>query len=159
MKRIFFLGQAPARPSTKHEIPGTYLHKWLHDIGFSDEEITNNCHFYALMGEFPGATKSGHLAPTLAQIELHRPALVEAIQIIQPEIIVPVGKMAISEVLQINASLADVIGEEFQVNPFGALAISIPCIPLSHPSGRSAWNHMHKSQVQKALNLLRNTAK
>ena len=159
MKRIFFLGQAPAKPSSKHAVPGTYLHAWLHGIGFSDAEIINNCHFYALIDEFPGATKSGHLAPTRTQIELHRPALVGALQTIQPEILVPVGKMAISEVLQINASLSDVIGKEFQINPFEALPEPIPCIPLSHPSGRSAWNHTHKSQVLKALGLLQGATK
>lgn len=159
MKRVFFLGQAPARPTSKHEIPGAYLHKWLHSIGFTDEDILNNCHFYALIAEFPGATKSGHLAPTSTQVVLHRPNLVKAIRTIQPEIIVPVGKMAISELLQENVSLNTIIGKELQINPFEALAQSISCIPLSHPSGRSAWNHTHKPQVQQALHLLHDAAK
>ena len=158
MKQIFFLGQAPARPSSKHEIPGTYLHKWLSGIGFADEYILNNCHFYALMAEFPGTTKNGHLTPTNTQIALHRPVLIKAIQSIQPDVIVPVGKMAISELLQKNVALNEVIGTKFQVNPFNTLGEDIPCIPLSHPSGRSAWNHTHKVQVQKALDLLRNCA-
>jgi uracil-DNA glycosylase len=157
MKQIFFLGQAPARPSSKHEVPGTYLHKWLRSIEFSDEEILKNCHFYALTADFPGATKGGHLEPTRAHIELHRPALIEAIQTIQPDVIVPVGKMAISEILHQQTSLDEVVGKTFQINPFDALPKSILCIPLSHPSGRSAWNHTHKSQVQQALKVLRDT--
>jgi uracil-DNA glycosylase len=158
MKQIFFLGQAPAKPSSKHEIPGTYLHKWLISIGFTDEEILNNCHFYALMAEFPGVTKNGHITPTSTQIELHRPMLIEAIQIIKPDIIVPVGKMAISEVLQKKAALNEVIGTSIQLNPFNALEEDILCVPFSHPSGRSAWNHTHKPQVQQALHLLRDAA-
>lgn len=154
MKQIFFLGQAPARPSSKHEIPGTYLHKWLHEIGFTDDDILNNCHFYALTDEFPGAIKGGHLTPTPAKVKLHRPVLIKALQNSKPNIIVPVGKLAISEVLQQKTSLDEVIGRTFQVNPFEALQKSIPCIPLSHPSGRSAWNHTHKPQVQQALKLL-----
>ncbi len=159
MKQIFFLGQAPARPSSKHEIPGTYLHKWLREINFTDQDILNNCHFYALMAEFPGATKNGHLAPTLIQIEHHRPVLIEAIKIIQPDIIVPVGKLAINEILQRKVSLDEVVGKEFRVNPFEAMPENITCIPFSHPSGRSTWNHMHKPQVQKALSLLQHFAK
>lgn len=158
MKQIFFLGQAPAGPSSKHEIPGTYLHKWLIGIGLTDEEILKNCHFYALMAEFPGATKNGHLTPTHTHIELHRPILIEALQTVSPDIIVPVGKLAISEVLQQKTSLNEVIGKTFQINPFEALPKNIPCIPLSHPSGRSAWNHTHKLQVQQALKLLRRTS-
>lgn len=158
MKQIFFLGQAPAKPSSKHEVPGTYLYKWLHSIGFTDEEIIKNCHFYALMAEFPGATKNGHLAPTSAQIELHRPTLIGAIQTIQPEIIVPVGKLAISEVLQKKATLNELVGTSLQLNPFDALGKNTLCIPFSHPSGRSAWNHIHKPQVQQALHLLRSAA-
>ena len=154
MKQIFFLGQAPARPSSKNEIPGMYLHKWLHEIGFTNDDIINNCHFYALMAEFPGATRNGHLAPTHLQIELHRPTLIKAVQTIQPEIIVPVGKMAISEILQTKSSLNEVVGKEFFINPFGVLSKPISCIPFSHPSGRSAWDHTHKQQVQQALELL-----
>lgn len=111
------------------------------------------------MADFPGATKSGHLAPTSTQVKLHRPTLTRAIQTIQPEIIVPVGKMAIGEILQKNTSLNDIVGKELQINPFEALAQPISCIPLSHPSGRSAWNHTHKPQVQQALHLLHDAAK
>lgn len=159
MKQIFFLGQAPARPSSRHEIPGTYLHKWLHEVGFTDDDIITNCHFYALTAEFPGATKNGHLIPTRTQIEAHRPFLIESLQTIGPDIIIPVGKMAISEILQRkNISLDELIGTSMQLNPFNALEKDILCIPFSHPSGRSAWNHTHKEQVQKALNLLQSTA-
>lgn len=159
MKQIFFLGQAPARPSSKHEIPGTYLHKWLREIGLTDKDILSNCHFYALAAEFPGSTKNGHLAPTKVQIEHHRPILAKALQAIQPDIIVPVGKMAISEVLgQKNAPLDMLVGISLKINPFNALANDILCIPLPHPSGRSAWNHTHKAQVQKSLDLLQRAA-
>lgn len=158
MKQIFFLGQAPARPSSKHDVPGTYLHNWLYGIGFTDEDILNNCHFFALMARFPGTTKGGHLTPTRLQIEIHRPVLVKAIQSIQPEMIVPVGKMAISEVLQTKASLDEIIGTSLKIDPFNSLKREISCIPLPHPSGRSVWNQTHKTRVQGALALLRKTA-
>lgn len=155
MKRILFLGQAPARPSSKHDIPGTYLHKWLQGKGFTDQDILNYCHFYALIAEFPGATKHGHLTPKRAQIELHRPILIKAIQDIHPEIIVPVGRMAINELLQKDAPLEERVGAKFEVDPFNSLRKRILCIPLSHPSGRSIWNQTHKIHVQQALELLR----
>lgn len=155
MRRTFFLGQAPARPTSKHEVPGTYLHVWLSSIGFTDDEITNRCYFYALIDTFPGSDKNGHLAPTKQQIADHRPQLIKTLQQLQPDIIVPVGKMAISELLNDKAhTLTDVIGRQFSINPFGCLDDEIVCIPLSHPSGRSAWNYLHKDQIADALRLL-----
>lgn len=159
MKQIVFLGQAPARPKSDHEIPGTYLYSWLSSIGFTDDTIKNNCHFYALVDTFPGSTKNGHLAPTPTQVADHRPTLKHQLIAIQPDLIVPVGKMAISEVLgRSNSTLSDVVGRQFTVNPFKALKNEIVCIPLSHPSGRSAWNYLHKEQVQEALRLLQLSA-
>ncbi len=156
MKKIFFLGQAPAKPSSKHDIPGTYLHTWLHSIGFTEEQITNDCLFYALTDTFPGASKHGHFAPTKEQIELHRPVLRKVLASAQPDVIVPVGKMAIAEIFQdTSTSLEETVGKTFYVNPFQALEHEIACIPLSHPSGRSAWNHTHKDHVRQALQLLK----
>jgi len=158
MKKIFFLGQAPARPTSKHDIPGTYLHAWLHSIGFSDEIIKGYCSFYALTDNFPGATKNGHLAPTKQQISTHRPLLQKALFEIQPDIVVPVGKMAIAELLQAPYSLEETIGHTFHINPLGALPGEILCIPFSHPSGRNAWNHTHKDSVRRALQQLKDSS-
>lgn len=159
MKTVFFLGQAPAKPGTKHDVPGTYLHAWLHKIGLSDDDIRNYCHFYALVGTFPGANKSGHLPPTKAQIALHRPFLADALTKIKPDIIVPVGKLAISEITGTkNAVLEQYIGTTLLVNPLSALSGDVLCIPLPHPSGRSAWNHLHKELVEQALALLQKEA-
>jgi len=155
MKTLLFLGQAPARPASKHEIPGTYLHAWLHSIGLTDQAIQTHCHFYALTDTFPGAGKSGHLPPTKAQIAQHLPVLKSALKTIQPDVIIPVGKMAIAEITkEKNAVLEKYIGTKFSVNPFGALPHEIVCIPLPHPSGRSIWTQTHQELVAQALNLL-----
>ena len=152
MKKLFFLGQAPARPSSKHDLPGTYLHSWLHSIGYTDTDIKEYCHFFALIDAFPGSSKGGHLTPTPAQIATHKPSLQASLRQIQPDVIVPVGRMAISEILnEKNLALINVVGQEFSVNPFNSLKYPIPCIPLSHPSGRSSWNHLHKDLVAKSL--------
>lgn len=154
MKQILFIGQAPARPHSKHEVAGTYLNTWLSSL-FTDDEINTYCHFHALIDAFPGATKNGHLTPTNEQVQAYRPALKRIIQDIQPELIVPVGKMAIGELFgNKNLALSDVIGRQFSIDPFSSLGHEIVCIPLPHPSGRSAWNYLHKEQVNEALQLL-----
>lgn len=156
MKTVLFIGQAPARPSSRHEVAGTYLHKWLHSIGITDQQIATHCHFYALTDTFPGSTTSGHLPPTKEQVAAHRPVLKEVIRTLQPAIIVPVGKMAITELLG-ETNLENAIGKTYSIDPFNSLSHDITCIPLSHPSGRSSWNHTHKEHVQTALALLKKT--
>jgi uracil-DNA glycosylase len=158
MKKVFFLGQAPARPLSKHDVPGTYLHAWLRSIGYTDADIKKYCYFYALIDIFPGTSKSGHLPPTPTQIAAHRTALQATFRQIQPDIIVPVGKMAISEIFrQKDVVLTDVVGKQFSINPFDSLDHPIVCIPFSHPSGRSVWNHFHKDLVAKSLQNPQNT--
>lgn len=155
MKQCLFLGQAPARPSSKHEIPGAYLHAWLHSIGLSDQAIKKHCHFYALTDIFPGSSRYGHLAPTPEQVAAHRPALLWAITSLQPDVIVPVGKMAIAELLHNNDPLERIIGSQYELDPLDALGYPIACIPLPHPSGRSVWSHTHPDHVATALELLK----
>lgn len=159
MKRILFIGQAPARPLSKHEVAGTYLNAWLSSIGMTDADIRHYCHFHALIGAFPGADKTGHLVPTKDQIRAYRPTLEKTIKDVRPELIVPVGKLAIHEILgNKTAALTDIIGRQFSINPFDCLNDEIVCIPLPHPSGRSAWNYLHKDKVQEALRLLQVSA-
>ena len=159
MKKIVFIGQAPARPSSKHEVPGTYLYAWLQKIGLSEEQISQNCYFYALIDHFPGSTQHGHAAPSSAQIAEHLPSLRASIVSVQPDIIVPVGKQAIEAILGAEGSkLVDIVGNRYEVDPLRALGRTITCIPLSHPSGRSTWNAVHKKQVADALSLLKGAA-
>lgn len=156
MKIILFIGQAPARPMSKHEVRGTYLHAWLHSIGATDDIIRSYCHFHALTDTFPGSNKSGHRPPTKEQIAAYRPGLEKIIASLRPDIIVPVGKLAIQEITAHRTTLLeDVVGHRLYINPFGILKQPIPCIPLSHPSGRSVWNQTHKKEIARALSRLK----
>ena len=74
------------------------------------------------------------------------------IQLLQPKLIVPVGKLAISQYLTVN-KLVDVIGQQFEstIN-----CIDVVIIPLPHPSGASTWHRMSpgKALLDQALGLL-----
>ena len=157
--RIIFLGQAPAKPGSRHGVAGTYIRPWLYRIGLDDTAITQRCRFYALMGTFPGSDGKGHLRPSQAQIAEHRPFLVAEMLAFRPHVFVPVGGMAISETLpEAGTMLSDIVGKSFSMNPFGCLDEPITVIPLPHPSGRSTWLHQHKHLLDEALRLLENAA-
>lgn len=135
-----------------------YLRPWLHRIGLSEADVVEYCQFYALVAHFPGNNKAGHLKPPPQQILEHRPVLLQMLQTFQPEVIVPVGTMAISELLPgVTGKLSDIVGHSYRANPFNSLIEPIPAVPLPHPSGRSTWVNQHKDLVELALTELQKT--
>ena len=74
------------------------------------------------------------------------------IELLQPKLIIPVGKLAISQYLEVK-KLVDVIGQQFKQRVNGCY---VDIIPLPHPSGASSWHHMSpgKELLAQALNLL-----
>ena len=80
----------------------------------------------------------------------------QALQEFQPQVIVPVGSMAIAEVLpHVPGKLTDIIGQTYRVNPFDCMPGAVTAVPLPHPSGRSTWINQHRDQVRAGLDLLR----
>ncbi len=160
MKRVTFIGQAPAHPSSKHAIAGTYLRPWLYELGLDEQTIIRHCQFLALISDFPGSDVHGHLRPTPEQIALYRPLLINLIKEFKPDIIAPVGAMAIKEVLpHVTAGLQNTVGHTYYVDPFGSLGKEMLVIPLPHPSGRSVWVNTNRDKVASALLLLKNNIK
>ncbi len=68
------------------------------------------------------------------------------ITLVDPEVLVPVGKMAIDRFFGRGRKLVDLIGNRFQLD--GRIVI-----PLPHPSGASAWIQKpdHRVLIQQAL--------
>ncbi len=156
MKQVIFIGQAPARPGAKHAKAGAYVRPWLHQLGFDEKTIAEHFRFYALMASFPGSNRHGHLHPTTKQILEHRRVLIQLIKDFQPNIIVPVGAMAVKEVLPDAAgTLRDIIGKAYCTDPFNSLGKEIPAIPWPHPSGRSTWLNANPDKVAQALHVLK----
>ena len=72
--------------------------------------------------------------------------------LLQPELLIPVGKLAISQYLDCDR-LVDVIGQLHQVSIDGRL---IDVVPLPHPSGASTWHRMKPgiALLQDALTII-----
>ena len=56
--------------------------------------------------------------------------------ILQPRLVLPVGRLAIQEVLGREAPLAEVVGRALRLDYHG---VEADVIPLPHPSGASTW--------------------
>jgi uracil-DNA glycosylase len=137
-------------------MPGAYVRPWLYRIGLDEAVITDNFRFYALMASFPGSNETGHLRPTAEQIQEHRPVLIQLLRDFQPDIVVPVGAMAIKEVLPaVKGTLSDAVGNVYKADPFASLGRDIVIVPWAHPSGRSTWVATHGERVEASLEQLR----
>ncbi|HHK67199.1 MAG TPA: uracil-DNA glycosylase, partial [Candidatus Acetothermia bacterium] len=98
---------------------------------------------------YPGKKGSrGDRVPTAAERKLCAPFLARELELVDPEIIVPVGRIAISRFLG-KIGLDDAVGEVHERD--GRLIL-----PLPHPSGANLWLNRPESKelLKAALELL-----
>ena len=102
---------------------------------------------------FPGKKPTGgDRVPSKDEVSNCSSWLKSEVEILNPELVVPVGKLAIEQFLAFER-LEDVIGKEFRVS---YAEHRFDLIPLPHPSGASPWHRMEpgKSLLRKALELI-----
>lgn len=162
--KILLIGQAPGPHEADLGKPFAYtagktLFKWLNEsTGLDEEELRSLIYFAAVARCFPGKHPSGQgdREPNKFEIENCKKFLEKEVEILKPDLIVPVGKLAICEVLSLpkSSSLESVIGKRFYQNYHGHPAV---IIPLPHPSGISRWHKVSpgKELLSAALALLR----
>jgi uracil-DNA glycosylase len=80
-----------------------------------------------------------------------------AIQDFGPDLVVPVGRLAINGIIPgaSDRKLDEIIGRKYTLNPLISLKSPIPVIPLPHPSGRSSWVHTHSGILNRSQTLLK----
>ena len=155
---ILLVGQAPGDKEGALGRPfawtaGKTLFKWFETIGVSEEVFRQQVYMSAVCRCFPGKNpKGGDRVPDKKEIETCSQWINKEIKLLQPKLIIPVGKLAISQYIPVN-KLVDVIGKKIQQNIDG---LDVDIIPLPHPSGASTWHRMSpgKELLAQALKLL-----
>ena len=155
---ILLIGQAPGDREGDLGRPfawtaGKTLFKWFESIGMAEQDFRQQVYMSAVCRCFPGKNpKGGDRVPNKKEIESCSRWLSNEIKLLQPKLIIPVGKLAISQYLTVN-KLVDVIGQRFRQEVCG---IEVDIIPLPHPSGASTWHRMTpgKELLAQALDLL-----
>jgi uracil-DNA glycosylase len=158
--RIFLVGQAPGPHEARFGRPfawtaGKTLFRWLEGATGADEErARERIYIAAVVRCFPGkASGGGDRVPTPAEVARWRGFLAREVEILQPRLVIPVGRLAISEVLGREAPLAEVVGRQHRLTYHG---VEADVIPLPHPSGASTWFKVEpgKTLLAKALALV-----
>jgi uracil-DNA glycosylase len=159
--RVLLVGQAPGVHEGSRMKPfawtaGKTLFRWLEQAtGANEEQIREAIYFSAVARCFPGKAKGGggDRVPSPPEILRCRRFLEGEAKILKPELLLPVGALAISEVLGKKGPLVDVIGSQQRVRYHG---VECDMIALPHPSGASTWHRMEpgKALLEGALALV-----
>jgi uracil-DNA glycosylase len=149
VSRVMIIGQAPGSKEIEVNRPfawtaGKTLFGWFSQIGLEEEEFRRRVYMAAVCRCFPGKGRSGDRVPNRGEIGNCNDWLLREFDLLQPELIVPVGKLAVRLFLDV-ATLDQVIGQQRRIEVGGGPA---DLIPLPHPSGASTW---HRTQPGKTL--------
>jgi uracil-DNA glycosylase len=159
VSKVMLIGQAPGDKEPKLGRPfawtaGRTLFRWFEGAcGMSEEQFRASVYMAAVCRCFPGKKPGGgDRVPTDDEIRNCSHWLRREIAILQPRLVIPVGKLAIGQLLPI-ARLQEMIGHQFQANLAGH---AFDVIPLPHPSGASPWHRIEpgKTLVRQALELI-----
>jgi uracil-DNA glycosylase len=159
VSRVYLLGQAPGRHEGALGRPfawtaGKTLFRWFSSIGLDESEFRARVYMAAVCRCFPGRTRQGgDRVPSREEVGACAGWMEREIELLRPNLVIPVGKLAIARVLGLDAPLSEVIGTQRS-----ALLSGHACdvIALPHPSGASSWFKVEpgKALLQRALGML-----
>lgn len=159
VSKVMSVGQAPGSKEPVLGRPfawtaGRTLFGWFERAcGMTEAEFRASIYMAAVCRCFPGKNPAGgDRVPDAKEIATCSRWLEREIEILQPELVIPIGKLAIAQFLA-SEKLTEVIGKKFAVQSRGH---SFDIVPLPHPSGASPWHRIEpgKTLLEQALRLI-----
>lgn len=141
---VMSIGQAPGIHEAKVLRPfgwtaGKTLFKWFADIGIDEATYRERVYMAAVCRCFPGKNpKGGDRMPSAAEISRCAQWLNAELALVQPELLILIGKLAISQFLPVT-KLEHVVGKLHRIHLQGR---AVDVAPLPHPSGLSTWHRV-----------------
>ncbi|MFN0063612.1 MAG: uracil-DNA glycosylase family protein [Myxococcaceae bacterium] len=157
---ILLVGQAPGPREGSFGRPfawtaGKTLFSWFHAaLGAPEAEVRARIYFAAVARCFPGkAPGGGDRRPDPVEIDNCRPHLEREVQLLKPRLVIPVGTLAIEQVMAYRGPLREVVGTTQRLCYHG---VDMEALPLPHPSGASTWHRTEpgKTLLHRALRVL-----
>ncbi|MEZ0299748.1 MAG: uracil-DNA glycosylase family protein [Candidatus Methylacidiphilales bacterium] len=158
--RVLLVGQAPGAKEPVLGRPfawtaGKTLFRWFREACAVDEaQFRESVYMAAVCRCFPGkAATGGDRVPAPDEILNCSRWLNRELELLQPELVVPVGKLAIAQFLPALGKLDTLIGGKHRLTRAG---VTFDLVPLPHPSGASPWHRMEpgKTLLEKALRIV-----
>jgi len=157
VSKILLIGQAPGPREGNLGRPfawtaGKTLFKWMEQAtGANEETFRERVYIAAVARCFPGKafTKKGVMIgdrrPDKDEIARCGRFLSREVNILEPELVLAVGQMAIEASIGHAGKLDEIIGRKQRTTFYGR---ELDVIPLPHPSGASTW---HRTEPGKTL--------
>jgi len=155
VSRVILVGQAPGDREGVIGKPfgwtaGKTLFKWFASQGVDEDAFRRSVYIASVCRCFPGKKpKGGDRVPDKTEIATCKQWMDAEFELLQPKLIILVGKLAISQFLPVK-KLTEVIGQSFEREIAGQMCT---LIPLPHPSGASTWHQSEPGSLllKKAL--------
>ncbi|MBA3453350.1 MAG: uracil-DNA glycosylase [Deltaproteobacteria bacterium] len=147
---VMLIGQAPGVKEGPMGRPfawtaGKTLFGWFAGLGMPEDEFRNRVYMAAVCRCFPGkAAAGGDRVPAPDEVARCNRHLVAEAKILRPKLVIPVGKLAIAQLVTAD-KLTEVVGIPRRATLGG---VELDMIALPHPSGASTW---HRTEPGKTL--------
>jgi len=148
--KVILVGQAPGDKEPIMGRPfawtaGKTLFKWFNEgCGMGEAIFRQRIYMAAVCRCFPGKRpEGGDRVPDPREIFNCSRWLQREFEILQPDLVLPVGKLAIGQFMPLE-KLDRMIGKQVRVQYHGR---EVDCIPLPHPSGASPWHRMEPGKT------------
>jgi uracil-DNA glycosylase len=145
---VMIVGQAPGITETQVGRPfngssGRRLFRWLAQAGWEETEFRTTQYMTAVTKCYPGKDSGGKgdRVPTRAEQKLCASYLERELALVHPNLIIPVGGLAVRRFLG-RVRLAEVVGGVVQDEDGRWI------VPLPHPSGASLWLNRPENQAR-----------
>lgn len=151
------IGQAPGITEQQAERPfnagsGTRLFGWLAQAGIEEDWFRSTQYMTSVTKCYPGrgASGSGDRVPSRQEQALCRPFLEREIELVNPCVIIPIGRLAINLYYPTKQILREIIGTQLEIDGRWI-------IPLPHSSGASRWHQSEENRVliDRAITLIK----
>jgi uracil-DNA glycosylase len=155
--KIMTIGQAPGITEQETGRPfnagsGTRLFGWLEGAHIEEEWFRRTQYMTSVTKCYPGrqSSGSGDRVPTRTEQKLCRPYLDQEIEYADPELIIPIGRLAINLYFPKSWNLTKIVGTQKQLDGRWI-------VPLPHSSGASRWHQKESNRVliAQAIDLIR----
>ncbi len=158
VSRVYLVGQAPGPREGAFGRPfawtaGRTLFGWFASVGLDEEAFRSRVYMAAVCRCFPGkAPGGGDRVPTPVEITNCSTWMAAELAMLDPELILAVGKLAIGRFLPAGP-LEQQVGRLHRVLVAGR---ERDLLPLPHPSGASTWFRTEpgRTRLAEALALL-----
>lgn len=155
--RMMTVGQAPGITEVEVGRPfnagsGKRLFSWLAQAGIEENWFRTTQYMTSVTKCYPGRAKGGggDRVPSRAEQKLCRIFFDQELTLVDPQLIIPIGRLAISLFYPAKEKLTQIIGTQIQTEGRWV-------IPLPHSSGASRWHQIEENRalIQKAIGLIK----